>query len=44
MKKYLGYLIIIVLGVIAIISLINRNESLNNNVAQDTSKVIELFS
>ena len=44
MKKYLGYLIIIVLGVIAIISLINRSDSLNKGVAKDNSNVIELFS
>ena len=44
MKKNLGYLVIIILGVLAVISLICRNESLNNNVAKDNSKVIELFS
>ena len=44
MKKYLGYLVIIVLGVVAIVSLINRSESLNNNVVKNSSNAIELFS
>ena len=44
MKKYLGYLVIIVLGVGAIISLISRSESINNNIAKDKNHVIELFS
>ena len=44
MKKYLGYVVIIILGVAAIIALIGRSESINNNVAKDESNVIELFS
>ena len=44
MKKYLGYLVIVVIGVLAIVSLINRSESINNNVAKDSSNSIELFS
>lgn len=44
MKKHLGYLIIIILGVAALIAIMNRNESLDNNVAKDDSNVIELFS
>ena len=44
MKKHLGYLVIIILGVAAIVALIGRNESINNNIAKDNSNAIELFS
>ena len=44
MKKHLGYLVIIILGVAAIVALIGRNESINNNIAKDSSNAIELFS
>ena len=43
MKKVLGYLFIIILGVGCIISLMARSESINNNYAKGTN-TIELFA
>lgn len=43
MKKILGYLIIIVLGVGSIVLLINRSENLDNNMSKG-SNTIELFA
>ena len=43
MKKIFGYLIIIVLGVISIITLINRSESIDNNLSKGSNS-IELFA
>ena len=43
MKKVLGYLIVIILGVVSIVSLINRSENLDNNVSKGTNTV-ELFA
>ena len=43
MKKYLGYLVIIVLGVVSIFTLMSRSESIDNNVSKG-SNFIELFA
>lgn len=43
MKKYLGYVFIIVIGVASILTLMVRSESLNNNVSKGTN-TIELFA
>lgn len=43
MKKYLGYLIIIVLGVISIVTLMNRSESIDKNLSKGTNTV-QLFA
>ncbi len=39
MKKVLGYVLIIVLGVGSIITLMNRSETINNNVAKGTNTI-----
>jgi len=43
MKKIIGYLVVIIIGVVSIVSLINRSESLDNNVSKG-SNTIELFA
>ncbi len=43
MKKIIGDLIIIFIGVIAIISLMERSESIDNNLSDD-SNVVEIFA
>lgn len=43
MKKYLGFLVIIILGVLSIIAMIGRSESINNNVSEENN-YIELFA
>ena len=43
MKKVLGYLVIILIGVFAIISLIHRSEVIDNNLTDD-SNVVEIFA
>lgn len=40
MKKVLGYLVIIVLGVASIITLMNRSEEIDNNVAKGTNTIV----
>ena len=40
MKKMLGYLLIVVLGVASIIALIDRSESLDNNVAKGSNTIV----
>lgn len=43
MKKYLGYLCVIIIGVALAITLISRCESIDNSVTKE-SNVIELFA
>ena len=40
MKKILGYLLIVVLGVASIITLMNRSESIDNNMAKTTNTIV----
>ena len=43
MKKNIGYLIIIVIGVIGIISMMFRSETIDNNLSKQNN-TIEIFS
>ena len=40
MKKVLGYLLIIVLGVLSIVTLMDRSESIDNNVAKGSNSIV----
>ena len=39
MKKFIGYILIIVLGVGSIFALMNRSESVNNNLAKGNNVI-----
>ncbi len=43
MKKYLGYVVIILFGVLSIVMLMERSDSINNSVTKG-SNVVELFA
>ena len=43
MKKNLGYLMIIVIGVASIIGMMFRSESIDNNVSKENN-VVEIFA
>lgn len=43
MKKHFGYVIFIILGVLGVISLMIRCESIDNNVSQE-SNIVEVFA
>ena len=43
MKKYLGYVIIIIIGVLSLFSLMKRCEAINNNISKGNNTV-ELFA
>ena len=43
MKKCLGFLIIIILGVLSIVAMISRSESIDKNLSKDNN-YIELFA
>lgn len=40
MKKFIGYILIIVLGVASIITLMNRSESIDNNVVKGSNTIV----
>ena len=40
MKKIIGYLFIIILGVASIITLMNRSEEIDNNVAKGSNTIV----
>lgn len=40
MKKFIGYVLIIILGVASIITLMNRSESIDNNLAKGNNTIV----
>ncbi len=43
MKKYLGYLIVIIVGVLGFILMIERAEQVDNNLAENNNKEEIIF-
>lgn len=43
MKKYLGYLIVIIVGVLGFILMIERADQVNNNLAENNNKEEIIF-
>jgi hypothetical protein len=43
MKKYFGYGLIVIIGVVGIISMMFRSESIDNNILK-SSNTVELFA